>query len=339
MTNMALLGGAHIHAPGFINDVKKRSADITVKSVWDHDAARGQKRADELKATFVADYKDILADSSISAVAIYSETNLHHELVLPTVEAKKDLFVEKPLGFSTDDAYAMAAAIEKAGVKFQTGYFRRGSPDILYIKQLVDEGTFGKITRIRGSNCHNGALGGWFDTDMRWMADPKIAGCGAFGDLGTHLLDVMIWMMGDITSVTGTVNNGTGRYGDCDETGEALIKFKNGVIGTLAAAWDDVANPVSLLVSGTEAHAVVIDGKVYVTSKKMKGPDNKPLDGKTPIADLPAPKPAGIEAFLDAISGKDATLVTAKEAAYRSAVIQAIYEGAAHNNWETPKTA
>ena len=50
----------------------------------------------------------------------------------------------------------MAAAIEKAGVKFQTRYFNRGLPDILYMKQLVDDGTFGKITRIRGSNCHNG---------------------------------------------------------------------------------------------------------------------------------------------------------------------------------------
>jgi predicted dehydrogenase len=49
----------------------------------------------------------------------------------------------------------------------------------------------GKITRARGSNCHSGSLGGWFDKEYRWMADPKIAGVGAFGDLGTHKLDIL----------------------------------------------------------------------------------------------------------------------------------------------------
>jgi predicted dehydrogenase len=227
----------------------------------------------------------------------------------------------------------MADAIEEAGVKFQTGYFQRGLPAHLYLKDQVDKGTFGKITRVRGSNCHAGALGGWFDGEFRWMADPKIAGCGAFGDMGTHSLDILIWMFGEVASATGALGMGTARYENCEETGEAILKFKNGAIGTLAAAWDDVAHPVSLMISGTEANAAIINGQVFITSKKLNN------DGKNPVTDLPAAKPAGFNAFLEVITGKEATLVTPREAAYRSAVMEAIYEGARHNNWETPKGA
>ena len=53
----------------------------------------------------------------------------------------------------------------------------------------------------------------------------------------------------------------TKRYGECDETGEAILEFDNGAIATLAAGWVDVANPVTHLISGTEGHAVVINGQ------------------------------------------------------------------------------
>src|SRR4051812_43601476 len=101
MTNIALIGCAHIHTPGFIKNAKARSDAVQVKTVWDHEAARGQARADELGARFIGDLKTILNDPEIKAVAIYSETDRHHDLVVPAAEAKKDLFVEKPLGYST----------------------------------------------------------------------------------------------------------------------------------------------------------------------------------------------------------------------------------------------
>src|SRR5688572_3194007 len=113
MTSIAFLGCGHIHTPGFINMLKKRP-DLQVKSVWDHHAERGQKRADELGARFFADFKPILADPEIKAVVVCSETDRHEALVIPTVEAKKHLFVEKPLGYAAKDALSMAAAIEKA---------------------------------------------------------------------------------------------------------------------------------------------------------------------------------------------------------------------------------
>jgi predicted dehydrogenase len=174
-------------------------------------------------------------------------------------------------------------------------------------------------------------LGGWFDIEWRWMADVKQAGVGAFGDLGTHALDILIWLLGEVDSVTATLDNGTARYPGCDETGEAILRFKNGVIGTLAAAWDDVANPVQYLVSGTEAHSAIINEELYVVSKSLG------LDGKSPVkyADCPKGLPHAFELFLDAIEGRDVPLVSAREAAYRSAVMEVIYRSAVQNKWLT----
>src|SRR4051794_23983094 len=171
VTNLALLGAAHIHTPGFLKTIQNRPAEVMLKTVWDHDVDRGQQRADEIGARFIGDVKTILHDPEIKAVIVCSETNRHEELVLPAAEAKKDMFVEKPLGMGSRDAYAMSDAIDKAGVKFQTGYFQRGVPANLFIKDQIARGTLGRVTRIRGSNCHGGSINGWFDTEWRWMAD------------------------------------------------------------------------------------------------------------------------------------------------------------------------
>ncbi|HVP91534.1 MAG TPA: Gfo/Idh/MocA family oxidoreductase [Terriglobales bacterium] len=328
---LALVGCAHIHTPSYAGLLAKRP-DVKVKYVWDHDPARAAKRAGEVKARVAADPAEVWSDRAVSGVVICSETNRHHDLVVAAARAGKPMFVEKPLGITSKESREMAAAIEKAGLLFTTGYFMRTQPHHLFLKDQVGKGAFGRITRARGSNCHSGSLGGWFDTEWRWMADPKIAGVGAFGDLGTHSLDILMWLLGDVASVAADIKVVTGRYGDCDETGEALLRFKSGVIGTLAAGWVDVENPVALLISGTEGHAVIVNDKLYFRSSHVPG-----ADGKTPWADLPPALPAPMDQFVDAVSGKKVTsLVTPGEAAARVAVMEAAYAAARGQAWVEP---
>jgi predicted dehydrogenase len=339
MTPIALVGCAHIHTPSFVNRIKQH-ADIHVAAVWDPAPARAQKRADELNAPVVGDVKKIWRDKNIAAVVICSETHRHKELVLAAARAQKHLFVEKPLGMGSKDAWAMARSIEKAGVLFQTGYFLRGLPQHLFLRDQIQKGHFGQITRIRGSTCHNGALRGLFDEkpndpadDWRWMADPVQSGVGAFGDLGTHSLDILLWLMGDVDTCTAQIAPGTARYPDCDETGEGLIRFKNGVIGTLAAGWDDLANPLSLQISGTEGLASIINGELYFQSTHVEG-----SDAKKPWTDLPQSWLHAFDLFLDALTARpDTPLVTPRQAADRVAVMEAMYEGARKNKWLAPK--
>ena len=330
MAQVALVGCAHIHTPGFVKRLQARP-DTQVRWVWDRIAQRAQKRAEELSAQTVAAVEEIWSDPGIEGVIICSETDRHESLVLAAAAAGKNMFVEKPLGIGAEDAYRMADAIEQAGVHFQTGYFKRGDPIHLYLRELIQAGSFGKITRIRHSNCHSGSLRGIFDSEWRWMADRKQAGGGAFGDLGTHSLDILLWLMGRATRVTADIDVATGRYGDCDEYGEGLLKFENGATGSLAAGWVDVAHPVHLILSGTEGHAHVADGQLYLYSPHVAG-----AEGKEPWSKLPEAWPHAFELFLDALTGQDVPLVGAREAAERSAVMEALYQGARTRQWVAP---
>ncbi|MCC6234201.1 MAG: Gfo/Idh/MocA family oxidoreductase, partial [Verrucomicrobiales bacterium] len=203
---LALVGCAHIHTPSFVNLLKGR-ADVSVKYAWDHQRVRAEKRGGELGAQVVDDLEKIWADPQVQGVVICSETNRHPALVKAAAKAGKHQFVEKPLGITAAESLAMARAIESAGLLFTTGYFMRMDPKHLFLREQIRAGAFGTITRASGWNCHSGSLGGWFDekpndlpNSWRWMADVDQAGVGGFGDLGTHSLDILMWMLGDVAS-------------------------------------------------------------------------------------------------------------------------------------------
>jgi predicted dehydrogenase len=328
---LAFVGCAHIHTPGFISVLNRRK-DVQVKYVWDHDLTRARRRAPHLDAEVVEDAATIWSDPEVQGVVICSETNRHVDLVHPAAKARKHMFVEKPLGISSRESRAMANAIEQAGVLFTTGYFMRGTPAHLLLKEQIAKGSFGTISRLEMWNCHSGSLGGWFDNEWRWMADPAQAGVGGFGDLGTHVLDISMWMCGEVESATADIKVVTGRYEDCDESGTGLLRFKSGITGAVTAGWVDVANPVTLLLSGTEGHAMILNGDLYLQSANIEG-----ADGKQPWKDLPSAPAAPLEQFVDAVGGKqDAILVTPSEAAARVSVMEAMYQGSGKRRWMEP---
>ncbi len=325
---VAFVGVAHIHTPGYLNEVS-RHPEVKVKYVWDPDPARADRRAKEAGAQVAADLKTIWEDSEVVAVIILSETNRHAELVAAATAAGKHLFVEKPLGITASESRKMATAIEAKHLLFTTGYFMRTDPKHIFLKGEIEKGHFGKITRVRGSNCHNGSLAGWFDDEWRWMTDPKQAGIGAFGDLGTHKLDILMWLLGDIAAVTADIHPVTGRYGKCDESGEALLRFASGVTGTLAAGWVDIEDPVKLIISGTEGHAVIVNDQLFYHSEKLERSDSR-----KPWKDLPPAPAVPMAQFLNSLAGiKNEPLVTPSEAAARVATMQAIYEAASGQKW------
>ena len=337
MRTLGFLGVAHIHAPYFIGQINERPDEFRVKAVWDSQAERAEIAAGHLKCGAVDDCEAILADADIDAVVITSETALHRELVEGAAAAGKDLFVEKPLAITAADAFAMRAAIEDAGVVFQIGHFMRGYPFYRAIRRLIDEGALGTITRIRHCNVHQGAIEGWFDAGRgwyaegwRWMTEIERAGMGGFGDLGAHSLDMLMWLMGDVDAVTAQTGALLGKY-PCDEYGEGMLRFANGAIGTIAAGWADHLRGRPILVSGTGGVAYVDEGKLYVKSGNAAGAD------AAEWTDLPEALPHAFVLYLDALVGKDAPLISAKEAADRTAVMSAFYQAAESNSWVEPR--
>ncbi len=328
MHTTALVGCAHIHTPDFIKRLNNRE-DVTVKWVWDHDRERAEQSAQKTKSQTVSELSDIFGDEDVQSVVICSETNRHESLVLDAVSAKKHLFVEKPLGTGSADSMTMAKTIDDAGVIFQTGFFHRTFAVNQFLKAQIDAGSFGKITRIGHSNRHAGSLKGWFDNEWRWMADPSQAGVGAFGDMGAHSTDLLLWLMGDVEKVTASIDVATGRYGDCDEYGEGLLKFKNGAIGRLEAGWVSLANPITHLISGTEGQAYVHNRQLYFESQHVEG-----ADGQSVWTDLPDDLPHAFDLFLDAVNGEaNVPLVTTQEASRVSQVIEAMYTAHEQATW------
>jgi hypothetical protein len=138
-------------------DLVKTRNDVRVKSVWDHDADRAQKRAQDLNAGVMDDVNKIWDDPEIQAVVIYSETNRHHDLVLAAAKAGKHMFVEKPLGITARESLAMAEAIERASAVIASStprapaeYRRQLIAELVALPALVTEtlGQMGSVEQI-----------------------------------------------------------------------------------------------------------------------------------------------------------------------------------------------
>lgn len=327
---LGVAGAAHIHMPSYLRMLKERDS-VRVKHVWDHDVDRAARNARELNAAAAGDLDAVLGDPEVQAVLVCSETDRHRNVVLAAAKAKKHLYVEKPLGLASADAKEMAAVIDAARVIFQTGFGKRSPGYHRFLKRAIEQGHFGKITRIRVTMVHGGALrDGKFAGDYAWMADARQAGGGGFFDLGGHGLDLLLWMMGDVEAATATVGSATERYPLCDEFGEGQLRFANGAIGTLAAGWVDVTDPVDFAIWGTEGQAYLTrDDVLYFKSSHVPG-----AEGKEPWTDLPPALPHNFLRFLDAVEGKEKVeLISAQEATYVSTVMDAMYKGARENRW------
>lgn len=324
MQTTAFLGAAHIHTPDFVNRIKART-DIAVKYVYDHNAKRAAANADNLGAA-VAGIDTILADPEVTSAIICSETRHHPELVTKAAAAGKHLFVEKPLGITGESASAMAQAIKNAGVVFQTGFFSRGAAHNQFIRQEVLAGHLGRVTRMRYTQCHQGSLGGWFDTQWRWIADATEAGGGAYADLGAHALDIILWVLGPVSGLavkfSASIAGATGRYGDIDEYGAGLVTFENGAIGIMEASWVDPKLRAPIEVHGTKGEIIVKDGQVYYYSELVEGADGGVW------SDLPAALPHAFENFFDRLEGKDVPLISVEEAAEETRVMHELYKAA-----------
>ncbi len=325
---LALLGAAHIHTPMFLQVLRSRD-DVNIVRVWDHDAARAERWAKQCDARPAKSVQEVLDDQDVAGVVVLSETLLHAELAIAAAKAKKHLFVEKPLAVGAADAAQIAEAVEQSGVLFTIGYYLRTIPKYIFIKENLEKGHFGKIVRAHCAVSNDCVLQGAFDTDFQWTTDRKWGALGGFADLGTHALDALMWMLGDVESVAAEIRTVTNRYPNCDETGQAMLRFASGAAGTIAAGWVEPDNPVTFSIVGTEGHAVIFNDRLYLRTKKVPG-----ADGARPWGKLPPGPDHPLLQFVRAVSGeKDLPLVPVREAAARVKVMEAMYRAARERKW------
>ncbi|HVD14860.1 MAG TPA: Gfo/Idh/MocA family oxidoreductase [Actinomycetota bacterium] len=146
------------------------------------------------------DYRDVLADPDVEVVSICAPNVLHREIGLAAAAAGKHFWIEKPVGREARETGEVAAAARTAGIVTSVGFNYRHAPAVEHVRELVAEGALGRITNLRAvffsgyASEPKGALS--------WRFRRELAGSGALGDLLSHVVDLVSYLVGPIAEVT-----------------------------------------------------------------------------------------------------------------------------------------
>ncbi|GGN06754.1 Gfo/Idh/MocA family protein [Streptomyces fuscichromogenes] len=161
-------------------------------------------RAEEAAARFgfastARDWRDVAADPRVHAVSITAPNFLHREIGVAMAEAGKHIWIEKPVGLTSEDARAVADAVAKAGVRGTVGFNYRNAPAVAYARELIASGELGAVTHVRIRLFSDYAAHP--DSALTWRYERARGGGGVLGDLASHGVDLARFLLGDIASL------------------------------------------------------------------------------------------------------------------------------------------
>ncbi len=146
-----------------------------------------------------ADWRDLVADPRIGAVSVTAPNHLHAEIGVAVAEAGKHLWIEKPVGLNAADAEAVRRAVQAAGVSSAVGFNYRNVPAVMRARSAIASGAIGRPTHARVHLFTDYAAhpGG----PMSWRFALDRGGHGVLGDLASHGIDLVRFLLGDVDSV------------------------------------------------------------------------------------------------------------------------------------------
>jgi predicted dehydrogenase len=212
-------------------------ADISEEAAVLNAAALGFARA-------TGNWRTLCADPAIDVVAVTAPNVLHEPIVMAALSAGKHVYCEKPLSTTLKSAQRMTKAAQEAGVVTMVGFNFLRNPMIRLARELIEAGEIGEIVSFRGRHAEN------------YMADPDVPhsfrtdpdGGGALADIGSHIISMARYLLGQITQATGqcrTIHKtrpialGSAEHSPVlvDDVTFALVEFESGAVGTIEANW------------------------------------------------------------------------------------------------------
>ena len=176
-----------------------------------------------------ADWRDIIADPGVELFDNGGPNHLHAEPTIAAARAGKNVLCEKPLGRDADESLAVWRAASTAGVKHMCGFNYRFLPAVRLAREMIASGALGEVRHFRAAYLQDWGLDAPPDS---WRFDPEAAGSGALVDLGSHVIDLAHYLVGDITTVSGSVRTFVpGRL--VDDAVVAVAEFAGGAVGTV----------------------------------------------------------------------------------------------------------
>ena len=177
------------------------------------------------------DYKKMIDEEKPELVSIATESGIHAEIALHCIEHGVNVIIEKPMAMSIEDADKIVELSEKKNVKVSACHQNRFNIAIQELRKAVEADRFGKISHgsihVRWNRDH-----GYYD-QASWRGTWEQDG-GALMNQCIHGIDLLRWMMGDeIDEVFGATRQQFHDYLEAEDVGMAVVKFKNGAIGTI----------------------------------------------------------------------------------------------------------
>ena len=357
---------------GFIANGKhlpslERMEDVEVVAFCDIILERAQASAKKYggpEALVCLDYRDVLVREDIDVVHVCTPNSSHSEITVAALQAGKHVMCEKPMAKTAAGAKAMLEAARATGKKLTIGYQNRFREDSLLMKSLCEKGDLGEIYFGKAFATRRRGVPTW-----GVFMDKEKQGGGPLIDLGTHALDLTLWMMQNYEpeTVLGSTFDKIGKLGspanimgpwdpakyEVEDSAFGLVKFKNGATVVLEASWAlnmIVSNEAMTMLCGTKAGADMFPptGPIVRTSDfqsassyhvRVNGEKNGKLYvqnydmGAAFIGDGGKEDFAGgtkeMAAWLNSVRN-DAELVVKPEQAYTvTCILEAIYNSAA----------
>lgn len=193
---------------------------------------------------YYTDWRAMLDNDDIQLFDNGGPNDTHADPCILAAERGKHILCEKPLARTADEAQSMLEAVQKAGVKNMVAFNYRFVPAIRQIRKLVDSGLLGKIYHFRAVYLQEWVMA-HYELPMIWRLQKSVAGSGALGDLGAHIIDLARYLVGEVKSVSGMTrtfieerpwDDGTIGKVDVDDAFTALLEFDGGAIGTVEAS-------------------------------------------------------------------------------------------------------
>jgi predicted dehydrogenase len=156
---------------------------------------------------------------------------LHAPATVAAARAGKHVLVEKPIATTLDDADAMIAAAEAAGVTLMVAHNQRFFPEHQRIRELLDEDAIGPVYCARADHNQD-----FIPPETHWIRRREEAGGGAFIGYGVHRIDLLRWFAGEVTEVAHFQHSSPGRF-DGETSSVTILKFEGGAIGEIAVNW------------------------------------------------------------------------------------------------------
>lgn len=302
-----------------------------------------QKYGTEETAVY-ENFHDLLKDPAIDVIHVCTPNDSHAEIAIASLEAGKHVLCEKPMAKTAADARLMVEAAKRTGKKLSIGYDNRYRPDSQYLHDLTSRGDLGEIYFAKAHAIRRRAVPTW-----GVFLDEEKQGGGPLIDIGTHALDLVLWMMdnykpkvvlGKTYHKLGQTENAANAFGPWDpkkftveDSAFAMITMENGASIVLESSWalnTLEVDEAKVTLCGTKAGADMKGGlringednsRLYTKEIDLKGGGVNYFEGGAETQGV-----VEARAWIEAVKNDTTPIVTAEQALVVSEILEAIYE-------------